>query len=304
MTRPWQRWALSLGVLGALLLWLDPSRIGAEVAWLHPGWLLLALVTATVQTALSAWRWRYTASRLGLRLSPAEALADYYLAGFVNQVVPGGVIGDAWRAQRHARISGRTGPAWRAVILERASGQLIVVALALLVLLVLAPWQQALISIPASGYLWPLLVGVVGLSVIAMSLRGRWQPLLGLLQEDISRALLAPTAWPRQLVSSLLIVLSYLLVFACAARGIGLDAPLTQLMLLALPVLLAMLIPLSVAGWGFREGAAAGVWLLSGLPPEQGVAVSIAYGVTVLLASLPGALVLSARPSAQVHIDQ
>lgn len=310
MARIALRWLVSLAVLAALLWWLEPGRIAAELSDIQISWLLLALLSATVPTVLSAWRWRFTAARLSLRLSWRTAIGDYYLAGFVNQVLPGGVIGDAWRAQRHAQSSGRRGPAWRAVILERASGQLVVMLMAVLSVLLYPPWREAI-----SANLGPL--GGTGrqglalslpllLAVIAYATRQRWQPWLKVFGRDIGRALLARRVWPFQLLSSSVIVLSYLLVFALAARGIGLDMPVPGLMLLALPVLLAMLIPLSVAGWGFREGAAAGVWLLSGLPPEQGVAVSVAYGLIVLLASLPGTLVLAVRPSArpQSQLDQ
>ena len=305
MSRVLLRWALSLSVLGLLLLWLEPRRIAAELADMHTAWLLLAVLTATAPTFLSAWRWRFTAARLGLPLSAKTALADYYLAGFVNQVLPGGVVGDAWRAQRHARASGKTGTAWRAVILERASGQLAVALLAILALILHPPWRGALetgLDLPAAGGRYSLALSLpLILAIAAYATRRFWQPWLATFGADIRRALLARAAWPLQLGSSLLIVLSFLLVFALAARGIGLAIAVPTLMLMALPVLLAMLIPLSVAGWGWREGAAAGVWVLSGLPPEQGVAASIAYGVVILLASLPGAIVLLVKPKINVH---
>ncbi|TVS11068.1 MAG: UPF0104 family protein [Wenzhouxiangella sp.] len=302
--RPWLRWGTSLALLAALLIWLEPERIAAEVTRLEPAWLVLALIVATAQTVLSAWRWRYTAGRLGLELEPRAALAEYYLAGFVNQVLPGGVLGDAWRARRHARASGRGGPAWRAVILERASGQVVVIALAVLALVAYRPWREILLAAPHGAPPWPLGLGLIVIMALVVVLRPRWQPLLAILRRDIRRALLARDAWPRQLASSLLIVLSYLLVFAACARGIGVELPIAGLMLLALPILLAMLVPLTVAGWGFREGAAAAVWLAAGLAPEQGVAASLAYGVTVLLASLPGAAVLAFGRSAKAHVDE
>lgn len=302
--RPWLRWVISLTVLTALLTWLEPERIAAEITRFEPGWLGLALLVGTAQTALSAWRWRFTAGRLGLSLETRTALADYYLAGFINQVVPGGVLGDAWRAQRHARASGHSGPAWRAVILERASGQLVVLGLAGLALVTYRPWRETLLAAPHGGLPWPLGLGLAVLAAMIVILRARWQPLLAILRRDVARALLAREAWPRQLGSSLLIVFSYLLVFAACARAIGVELPLVALMLMALPVLLAMLVPLSVAGWGFREGAAAAVWLAGGLAPEQGVAASLAYGVTVLLASLPGAAVLAFGWSAKAHVNQ
>lgn len=300
---PGLRWCISLAILAGLALWLEPARVIDQVRDIQLGWLALALLLGIIQMALSAWRWRFTAGRLGLKLEPGQALTDYYLAAFVNQVLPGGVLGDAWRAQRHAQRSGQRGAAWRAVILERTSGQLIVLGLALLTLMFQAPWREHLLNISdivGIGLMgFGLLILLTGL-ILRRSPVGRAQ--LAELAADARRALLALNAWPLQLLSSVLIVLSYLLVFAAGARGIGIDLALGQLMLLALPVLLAMLIPVTVAGWGLREGAAGAIWLLAGLPPEQGVAASLAYGLLVLIASLPGAVVLAIGPRLQTDV--
>jgi len=59
-------------------------------------------------------------------------------------------------------------------------------------------------------------------------------------------------------------------------------------------LLLSMVIPLTVAGWGIREGAAAVLWPMVGLPAEQGVALSVGYGALVLVSSLPGVVFLFA----------
>ena len=77
---------------------------------------------------------------------------------------------------------------------------------------------------------------------------------------------------------------------------IGAEAPSATLALIAPVVLLAMLLPISVAGWGVRETAAAGVWVALGWPAAEGVAVSVAYGALCLLASLPGAAISALMP--------
>lgn len=290
---------LGLALLVGLVIWLEPAVVLAEVQRLSPGWALLALALTLPPLALSAWRWRLTARLLGLSLGIRRALAEYALALFLNQVLPGGVAGDATRAWRHARTSGRRGGAWRAVIIERASGQLAMALLCVVVLVASPLWHElmarAAAGVAASG--WLPAVGVVVLLLVVLGWRFARHPPAALagLGGDLRRSLLAASVWPKQLGGSLLVVVSYALVFVCAARAIGVSLPLATLLALVPPVLLAMLIPLSVAGWGVREGAAALVWGLAGLPPAQGVAVSLAYGVVVLVASLPGALVLLQR---------
>jgi uncharacterized membrane protein len=52
-----------------------------------------------------------------------------------------------------------------------------------------------------------------------------------------------------------------------------------------------MVLP-SIAGWGPREGVSAWVFAAAGLGASRGAATAVAYGVMVLVAYLPGALVL------------
>jgi uncharacterized membrane protein YbhN (UPF0104 family) len=295
---PLLRWAVSLGVLAALAWWLDPASVFARISDVSPAWLGAALAITVVQTLLSAWRWRFTSARLGLRLSWKRAVGDYYVALFVNQVVPGGVAGDALRAHRHARRSAATGPAWRAVLIERASGQVMVVLATLSVVSLVPAWREMVSSVwaPAGdAWLWPALVVLLCLALIVLAMR-RWPDHWRLLREELHAALLSSSALPRQLAASSVIVFSYTLVFALVGRGLGIGVDFGLLLAVGLPILLAMLVPLSVAGWGFREAAAASVWLALGLPAEQGVAVAIAYGVVVLVGTLPGGLVLALRP--------
>lgn len=294
---PWvQRGLISAGLLGAVALFVDPREIMAQVGRLSPGWVALALLISVLQIMLSAWRWQFTAERVGAPLRFSYAWREYYLALLMNQLLPGGVLGDAGRAHRHANQSASRGSAWRAVIIERTSGQVAVVILTLAALL-LSPLWHAVLGWPVS------LVIAGGFCVVAVAV---WQGLIRLsssrlptwwhsMRLDIKRGLLSPGVWSLQLASSLIIVVSYGLVMVCAARAIGVELAALQILALAPVLLLAMLVPFSVAGWGLREGAAVATWALVGLPTAQGVAVSLAYGVLVLLSSLPGIWVALSR---------
>jgi uncharacterized membrane protein YbhN (UPF0104 family) len=101
--------------------------------------------------------------------------------------------------------------------------------------------------------------------------------------------------WMGVLAASSGVVLGSLATFLLAARTAGAVAPLMQLVPLTMLALLAMGLPVNVAGWGAREGAAAWAFGAAGLTAAQGVATAVTYGVLVLAASLPGAVVLVAR---------
>jgi uncharacterized membrane protein YbhN (UPF0104 family) len=222
-------------------------------------------------------------------------LREYYLASFVNQVVPGGVMGDAARAWRHGRAhSGGglpEGRAVRAVVLERASGQVVMAAVALASL----PWLPLSLPARAGVAAAAALVVIVGAAAWRRVRRaGGDDSLRARVVGELRVALLARQAWPAQLGSSALVVASYLAVYLMAARSVGVQAPAAELLPLVAPVLVAMLVPVTVAGWGLREGAAALVWQAAGRTSAEGVMVSVAYGLIVLVSTLPGALVLLA----------
>jgi hypothetical protein len=96
---------------------------------------------------------------------------------------------------------------------------------------------------------------------------------------------------PAILLASVLVFVGHAATFVVAARTTGVDAPLSRLVPLAVLALLAVVLP-SIAGWGPREGATAWVFAAAGLGADRGAATAVAYGVLVLAASLPGAIVL------------
>jgi len=290
---------VSLSLLSTLTLWLEPAVVIEKIRGMNPSWLAAALAIGTLQLILSAERWRRTAARLQVPLGRREAVTRYYVAAFANQVLPGGMVGDAGRAWWHSRASGQRGPAVRAVVLERVSGQMTLIVALLAVLVTTSPGERLLAAVELSAK-WgvkPAALISAAVATVAMGLviqhRDRMPAWLHALILDAYRALLARRAWPAQLVLSLAVLTTYCAMFACAGRMIGSDVPPTLLATLAPIVLLAMLLPISVGGWGVRETAAAGVWLALGWPAAEGVAISVAYGALCLLASSPGALLWS-----------
>jgi uncharacterized membrane protein YbhN (UPF0104 family) len=281
------RLGLSFALLLALLSWFDGREVLNRLAQMDLRWALPALLLSVLQILLLAWRWQFTAARLGLHMPYPLALREYYLGVFLNQLLPGGVLGDVSRAWRHARSTARVRTAVHAVVLERILLQSVMLFVALISLAALPlPWPEA--SAWALG-LPVLTLGSVGLLWIFRT-RLRW---LGSAAAELARdarsAFLPGRTLLLQLGSAFLFVLGNLVVFVAIARSLGSTLPLSTLLPLIAPVLLAMMLPVTVAGWGLREAAAALLWGLSGLSATEGIAIAVAYGLLFLLAALPGA---------------
>ncbi len=299
---PLVRFGVSVGLLVVLATYLDLERVVGRLRSMDTRWVVLALAISLLQVALSAWRWRFTAGRLGLQLPFVAALREYAIGTFLNQVLPGGVAGDLSRAWRHGRAlaPGLDGQALRAVMLERASGQIVMLAI--------AGFSVVWLPRPLGAGARAVLLGVALLSAaVAAELLvwARWQrqaddSLLRRTWADARAGLLSPGALPAQLLSSTLVVMSYIAVYLVAARTVGVDTPAPTLLPLVAPVLATMLIPATIAGWGVRETGAALLWAAAGLPVADGVAISVAYGLLVLVSSLPGAVILIVAPETRI----
>ncbi|MDE0897948.1 MAG: lysylphosphatidylglycerol synthase transmembrane domain-containing protein [Longimicrobiales bacterium] len=286
---PWllARFGVSASVLAVVARTLDLDAVVERLSGFSLGWVALGLGLSVLQVVMLGWRWRFTAARLDIDLPMGIAVREYYLGIFLNQLLPGGVTGDVSRAWRHARTEAPTGPSVRAVVLERMSGQVIMTIFAAGAVLMLPLG-------PALGRVMAVLgtVGIAAVVVVTMIRRAEPRPFVGRIWADTHRAVLAPEALPIQVGTALLTVASYVGLYLVAARAVGVETELLRFLPLVPPVLMTMLVPISVAGWGLREGAAAALWGASGLSPEDGVSISVAYGLLVLLSSLPGAAVL------------
>ena len=248
--------------------------------------LAAAAGLAALTTVCCAWRWRIVARGLGVDLRLGTAVAAYYRSLFLNVTLPGGVVGDVHRGISHGRDTSDVGRGLRAVAWERSAGQVVQVVLSVAVLLVLPSPVRATMPLVALG----LLAAAAG---VAVAMRAR--PTAGRLRRAVARDLRdAGRAWPAITLASALVVAGHALTFVIAARTAGATAPPSQLLPLALLVLLAGALP-NIGGWGPREGVTAWAFAAAGLGASLGVATAVVYGVMVFTATLPGAAVLMVR---------
>ena len=226
-------------------------------------WSLLAATSITVlTTACSAWRWQVVARGLGVG-HLGTAIAAYYRSQFLNCVLPGGVVGDVHRGVRHGLDAGDVGRAARRGGAGSRTGCVRHVRPrgAARPGLPTAPRHgmgrggagrcRALPGSRAAGSPrpWPIPVGAV----------------VRVGRADIRAGLLDRRALPVVLLTSVVVAAGHVSIFLVAAWTTGSAALLGRLRPLAMLVVLAMVVPLNVGGWGPREGVAAWAFALAGL---------------------------------------
>jgi uncharacterized membrane protein YbhN (UPF0104 family) len=93
------------------------------------------------------------------------------------------------------------------------------------------------------------------------------------------------------LLLSVLSFVGFAVIVYCLARAMQLDVRLLDCILLVPPVILVTVVPISIAGWGVREGAMVVAFGFIGVPASAAFAVSVLFGLTLAAASLPGSLI-------------
>ena len=273
----WVRVAAAAGTLAVLVWRLGTGPFLDGLRTVDGGALAAASGLAVLTTVCCAWRWRIVARGLGVDLPLGTAVAAYYRSLFLNVTLPGGVVGDIHRGISHGRDTSDVGRGLRAVAWERSAGQVVQVVLTVAVLLVVPSPVRATMPLVALA----LLAAAAGVALAA-----RVRPAAG---RRAGRGCAAPwpascatgcsprRAWPAIALASALVVAGHVVTFLIAARTAGATAPPSELLPLALLVLLAGALP-NVGGWGPREGvtawafAAAGLGASAASPPRSSMA--------------------------------
>ena len=273
---------VSLVVL-ALLIWsADAGSIADRLRHADLVWLGIAFATFTAITFLMARRWQIVAAALGIELTFPRALAEYYLAQLINAVLPGGVVGDVGRA---LRLRGEIDllRAAQSVAAERVIGQLTM-------LMLMGVGFVCAMLLPG-GVSWPALtwLGIVALIAVLLLAAAVALGLTGLENSTARflRLILGLMRQARVLHTSLMIAALLIFSFYACARATGTLIPIDNFLTLIPLILTAMLIPLSVGGWGWREGAAAALFPVIDASAGAGIAAGIVYGAMMTLAAFP-----------------
>jgi uncharacterized membrane protein YbhN (UPF0104 family) len=287
----WVRLAGGAAILAVLVARVGTGPFVDAVHLTNVAGLLAAAAVTAVTTVASAWRWRLVASGLGTAVSLPTAIGAYYRSQFLNSTLPGGVLGDVHRAVAHGRDAGDMSRSVRAVGWERSAGQVVQIVLTVIALLLLpSPLHSSLPAIVAGALEVALILLLVGF--VLRGTRGLPARIVRAVSRDVREGLLARNLWPGILAASTVAVTGYVVIFLVAARTAGVPASASEILPLALIVLLASAVPTNIAGWGPREGAAAWAFGAAGLGAAQGATVAVVYGVMVLVATLPGAVLL------------
>jgi glycosyltransferase 2 family protein len=298
---------LTFGLFWLILRGCDWTVIRQRLGALSAGSLSIIVGLMSIQLVVLALRWCWITDCMGFRLPLRTGVTGQLISQFFSQGLPASLGGDGVRIWWLTRIRVPLQQALENVLFDRLAGffSLLLLTQLSLGLLVgmtdhVAPlWSLAVVSGAGLAALAALLLpwrtgvtrllhflpgvlGQIGFKVLHIAVEFR--RLLRMVSSS-------PRACARVLGSSLTVhMLSVLLCFIIATE-LGVAVSFWQCMAAVAPALLVAYLPLSIAGWGVREGAMVVAFGLIDVPAVDAVVISVTLGLGYLFVALCGGVV-------------
>lgn len=297
------------GAASVLLIWLllrgrDLGALAHQMLAVDRGALALAAATLWLLAVPNAVRWSMVLRFMGHPVRFRTSFPLVLIGLFFNLTLPSSVGGDAVRMWQLHRAGLPPAVAIVSVMVDR------LVALAAILVMVLAVFPLMVATIPdraaQGGVLLLLGLGFLAFALAMMldrlpfSLR-RYRVVRGIAQlsAQLRNVLLVPHHAAPTLLLSLVTQVGAVAAVRLLVAGLGLPIGWLECLLVVPLVNLATVAPISVAGWGVREGAFVAALGFFGVPAADALALSVLYGLLGTLVALPGGLVWLAMGSAR-----
>ena len=287
----------SKAVISAALFWfvlrhIDVAHDFEQIQRASAALLIAATLLCVVAVCLQAWRWQLILEIGGKTYALTRLISHTFTGMFFNQALPSSVGGDAIRVWLILRDGAPPSLAIRSVLIERGLGLLALIALSSLGL----PTFVRALGLPPLAT-WGLELGVLaGLALTVVALRflqrsewlARFRLGRGIRAMAIDTLTLLGEPW-KATAFVLVVLLGQFLGCAAVwllASAIGRPIALIDTLIVLPTVFLLVALPISIAGWGVREGA-----MLVGLgqlavPASDAVLISILFGLIHLAIGL------------------
>lgn len=254
--------------------------------------LFFALCVLAVQALVITLRWKIILFHLDLSYSFSNLLRYFWSGSFFNQALPSSIGGDALRGYYIYKDGAKPKDAVLSVLIDRLFG---VTGLTILVILMFPSLltQEGFVDLKNSIFIVIFGTSIIVVTAFSLDLFVKiksWKVIRGLLHlsyESRNMLLTSFDGFKLSILSIIVHLCSVATVFIIA-MGMGLSLSWYSVIIIIPLVSLVMVAPISIAGWGVRESSMVFGLGYFGVNPEHALALSLAYGLTALIVTIPG----------------
>ena len=291
---------IKLTVSISLIFWLisgmDPGDVWQHIEAFNLWYLVPFLGLSLAGILVSVWKWGMVLQTVGLRPAMGSLLRLFWVGVFFNNFLPGRTGGDLVRAYGISRTSQDRVNAVLSVAIDRGLNLIAIIGIGVLALV--SHWEIVPETVKHQIPYWALGVLLVPF-LIVLGVRQFRHRLGSLMNSAVQTgrslihrpgALLIPFALSA-LYQTTMILSTY--AMACALSiEVALE---TYFFLIPITALVTML-PISLNGFGLREGAYVVVFAPIGILPETAIALSVVNTLGTIGVSLIGGILYAMGP--------
>jgi uncharacterized protein (TIRG00374 family) len=284
--------------LSAGLVWYAFSKVdvGSALDYLRnisAQVIVLVLFLLFVQMVIAASRLRELLMLLGARCSLIGAVDVVMIGAFFSQTMISFIGGDAMRIWRIVRSRTSVGVATKSILFDRAAGfaGLILLAffgLPFLMQLIEQPELKISLLIAMFAFVLGFLFFLSLRHMPAIFMKWRAFNMIADFSSEARKLSRNKRGATTLLVLSLAIHVMNVVILYIIAQSLSIEITFLNSIVLFPPVLFMSMLPISVAGWGVREGAMVVALNMVDVSSHQSLALSICFGLCALAISLPG----------------
>jgi len=303
---------ITLGLLAALAGNTDLDGVGSAAGNL--GWQSMAACIALLLSlsVIQASRWHAILGAMGARIRYRAAWTMVLLGFFFSQLLPTSIGGDVARVWKLRQAGVPLARALNSVLLDR------VTALIAAVLITLAGASLLFSLFPGAAVRYLVfgaiaaIAGALGALLLAARVAAvrqlldrvpiaRLATILKGVVDDAASVLLDSRTLSTTLALSLFIHVAVSSAVWLIATDIGAQVDFLACAVLVPLVVLVSMLPVSIAGWGVREGAMVVALGSVGVDRATALTTSVAFGLALAATGIPGGLIwlYGRRPAAE-----
>lgn len=263
----------------------------AQITWI---WVLAATAAMAAQLIVSGIRWYYVCYLLDARMSMGEAVKLMLIGHFFSQTLPSSIGGDAVRIWLTSRSGTAIGKAISSVFCDRILG----LALLLVLIACTIPFYPARAAQPELETTLPTILGILLSGLVLGVMFGpavlwpfrvfRVGKVGHQLALDLRRIFFGSRMSAGLAALGLSVHIGVVVSAFALARALGVSIGFLDCVAVIPPVMLAAVLPISIAGWGVREGAMVVSLSWLNVPTDAALAISISFGLLQLFLAVPG----------------
>jgi uncharacterized protein (TIRG00374 family) len=297
----WFRALFTLVLLGVVAAQIDWKQMGEQIRHGHPIDFLAAIALVLAALVIGACRWWRLLWKADVQLGVLPLARIYAISTFSNTFLPTAVGGDVTRALLVVRRGPLLTRTALTIVVDRVGGLVGLIGMAWIAFLfqpttvphgarIFLTWVTAAVLVGSLLVLAAVLKGSGPVRSLVprrlMSVASQWRSLLrGYVSDPVTMFMLIALSLLYQALISLQLVM--------LANAIDVHLSFATAAVVLALVTVVTLIPISIGGFGVREGSY--VVLLSGasIAATEATLISVLSVATLFIASLPGAFMLA-----------